>query len=87
MDQLVAAEVQRIQQEGLLVPREAEEGGVELIWEKGDVEISRVQKFWPTAPAEGEPGGSPIAWYTNPQTEAFCGMLGLENKINPAPPP
>ena len=25
------------------------------------------------------------AWYTNPQTEAFCAMLGLENKINPAP--
>jgi lariat debranching enzyme len=26
-----------------------------------------------------------VAWYTNPQTEAFCGMLGIENKINPAP--
>lgn len=25
------------------------------------------------------------AWYTNPQTEAFCGMLGIENKINPTP--
>lgn len=25
------------------------------------------------------------AWYTNPQTEAFCGMLGIENKINPSP--
>jgi hypothetical protein len=25
------------------------------------------------------------AWYTNPQTEAFCGMLGIPNKINPAP--
>lgn len=23
------------------------------------------------------------AWYTNPQTEAFCGMLGVQNKINP----
>ena len=31
-------------------------------------------------------GGLTIAaWYTNPQTEAFCGMLGLPNKINPAP--
>jgi hypothetical protein len=26
------------------------------------------------------------SWYTNPQSEAFCSMLGLENKINPAPP-
>ena len=24
-------------------------------------------------------------WYTNPQTVAFCGMLELENKINPPP--
>lgn len=25
-------------------------------------------------------------WYTNPQTVAFCDMLQIENKINPAPP-
>jgi lariat debranching enzyme len=24
-------------------------------------------------------------WYTNPQTEAFCGMLEIANKINPPP--
>lgn len=24
--------------------------------------------------------------YTNPQTVAFCEMLGIENKINPPPP-
>jgi hypothetical protein len=24
-------------------------------------------------------------WYTNPQTVAFCDMLGLENKVNPVP--
>ena len=24
-------------------------------------------------------------WFTNPQTEAFCNMLGLDNKINPKP--
>lgn len=24
-------------------------------------------------------------WYTNPQTEAFCAMLEIENKINPPP--
>lgn len=23
-------------------------------------------------------------WYTNPQTAAFCSMLGIENKINPS---
>ena len=70
-----------------------------LVWEKGLIDVDRVQKFWPTAPAHGEPGGSDgvyfplsvlrwliiVAWYTNPQTEAFCGMLGIENKINPAP--
>lgn len=26
------------------------------------------------------------SWYTNPQTEAFCEMLGLTNKVNPIPP-
>lgn len=29
--------------------------------------------------------GTSAAWYTNPQTEAFCGMLGIPNMINPAP--
>lgn len=24
-------------------------------------------------------------WYTNPQTEAFCKMIGMTNKINPPP--
>lgn len=26
-----------------------------------------------------------VSWYTNPQTEAFCAMLGIPNKINPVP--
>jgi hypothetical protein len=30
--------------------------------------------------------GRAAPWYTNPQTEAFCRMLELENKINPPPP-
>ncbi|EIW67435.1 hypothetical protein TREMEDRAFT_74581 [Tremella mesenterica DSM 1558] len=55
-------------------------------WAKGLVEISKVQKFQKTAPAQGEAGGSDDAWYTNPQTEAFCRMLGIENKINPNSP-
>lgn len=96
---MVQAELKRIQEEGLLVPSAegVEPGG--LVWEKGDIDIGRVQKFWPTAPAQGEPGGSSsestrswtwtalikAAWYTNPQTEAFCGMLQIPNRINPAP--
>jgi len=88
---MVADELERIRQEGLLVPG-ALDGAMDmtepppLVWEHGPVDIGRVQQFWPTAPPEGHPGGSPSAWYTNPQTEAFCGMLGLENKVNPRPP-
>ncbi|KAN0061546.1 lariat debranching enzyme [Thecaphora frezii] len=52
------------------------------------LDIHRVQRFVRTAPAPFEPGGlvlSQPSWYTNPQTEAFCNMLGIENKINPRP--
>jgi hypothetical protein len=28
---------------------------------------------------------STAAWYTNPQTEAFCALLEIENKVNPVP--
>jgi lariat debranching enzyme len=88
---LVADELARIRAEGLLVPsptpaEDDPDAEVQLVWEHGPVDIGRVQQFWPTAPPEGHPGGSPTAWYTNPQTEAFCGMLGLENKVNPRPP-
>lgn len=27
----------------------------------------------------------PASWYTNPQTEAFCDMIGIPNQINPVP--
>lgn len=30
-------------------------------------------------------GVSPVMWYTNPQTEAFCEMIGVDNKVNPVP--
>ncbi|ORX38688.1 lariat debranching enzyme, C-terminal domain-domain-containing protein [Kockovaella imperatae] len=90
MDRMIQLELDKIEQDGLLVPRikgqGEQDGPVELVWERGPIDIARVQQFWPTAPAHGEPGGSPTAWYTNPQTEAFCGMLGIQNKINPAPP-
>lgn len=53
------------------------------------LDVDRVQRFVRTAPAPFEPGGlnqGPPSWYTNPQTEAFCHMIGVENKINPRPP-
>ncbi|WVO17210.1 hypothetical protein L204_104902 [Cryptococcus depauperatus] len=88
MEQMIQDEIQRIQDEGLLVPKECVENGegdgTELVWEKGEIDIGRVQRFWWTAPPEGHPGGNERMSYTNPQTEAFCGMLGLVNKVNPA---
>ncbi|SGY38436.1 BQ5605_C003g02030 [Microbotryum silenes-dioicae] len=55
---------------------------------QGCIEIAQVQQFSRTAPGFGEPGwDSPIpTWYTNPQTEALCALLGIENRINPPPP-
>ncbi|WOO82451.1 Lariat debranching enzyme B [Vanrija pseudolonga] len=91
LDAMIDDEIQRIRQEGLLVPAPLSEenlahGAVPpLVWERGPVDVGRVQQFWPTAPPEGQPGGSASAWYTNPQTEAFCGMLGIDNKVNPRP--
>ncbi|RSH81388.1 hypothetical protein EHS25_006920 [Saitozyma podzolica] len=49
-------------------------------------ELERIREEGLLVPPRGQPGGNPTAWYTNPQTEAFCGMLGIPNKINPAPP-
>lgn len=87
LEQMVKDEIARIKEEGLLVPTEPQDGAIEgqegLVWEKGKVDVGRVQRFWWTAPPEGHPGGNDAAWYTNPQTEAFCGMLGVQNKINP----
>ncbi|OCF57434.1 hypothetical protein L486_04892 [Kwoniella mangroviensis CBS 10435] len=93
LKQLVSDERQRIEEEGLLVPSANvnEDGTVDLVWTKGPIEIERVQKFWPTAPSQSQlppgPDGNLGAdqWYTNPQTEAFCGLLGLQNRVNPAP--
>ncbi|CBQ70428.1 related to lariat-debranching enzyme [Sporisorium reilianum SRZ2] len=53
-----------------------------------ELDVYRVQQFVRTAPAPFEPGGlsqAPPAWYTNPQTEAFCHFVGIENRINPRP--
>ncbi|KLT42695.1 hypothetical protein CC85DRAFT_245382, partial [Cutaneotrichosporon oleaginosum] len=84
---LVADELVRIKQEGVLVPEDESDPlphCTPLDWESADdIEVGRVQQFWPTAPAY--PGGEPGQWYTNPQTEAFCGMLGIQNKVNPRP--
>ncbi|GLB42488.1 putative lariat debranching enzyme, C-terminal domain [Lyophyllum shimeji] len=55
--------------------------------------VRECQTFVMTAPPLGHgeegrkaPGRIPQPpWYTNPQTEAFCGMLEIPNKINPPP--
>jgi len=50
--------------------------------------VTDVQQFTPTAPGPGAEGPNMTRqppWYTNPQTEVFCAMLGLTNKINPPP--
>ncbi|KAF8606029.1 DBR1-domain-containing protein [Ceratobasidium sp. AG-I] len=57
----------------------------------GEREIAHVQQFAITAPGPINTNQRPPRnlqqppWYTNPQTEAFCEMLGLENKVNPPP--
>ncbi|KAF9463446.1 DBR1-domain-containing protein [Collybia nuda] len=51
--------------------------------------VSECQIFAQTAPGPGSEGSAKNQqppWYTNPQTEAFCSMLELKNKINPPPP-
>ncbi|SPO22684.1 related to lariat-debranching enzyme [Ustilago trichophora] len=59
--------------------------------EDGDgewLDVARVQQFVRTAPAPFEQGGlnqGLPSWYTNPQTEAFCRLVGIENQINPRP--
>ncbi|KAH9483024.1 Lariat debranching enzyme [Psilocybe cubensis] len=58
--------------------------------------VSECQSFARTAPGPGHEGGNKFKqrwlsvldaapWYTNPQTEAFCRMLDIPNKINPPP--
>ncbi|CAE6449313.1 unnamed protein product [Rhizoctonia solani] len=57
----------------------------------GEREIRHIQEFTMTAPGPVNTNPRPARnirqppWYTNPQTEAFCSMLGLENKVNPPP--
>ncbi|PWN30005.1 hypothetical protein BDZ90DRAFT_215327 [Jaminaea rosea] len=51
--------------------------------------VEPIQHFVRTAPSTSDPQGSmpgPPPWFTNPQTEALCHWLQMENKIN-APPP
>ncbi|CAA7260148.1 unnamed protein product [Cyclocybe aegerita] len=58
--------------------------------EHGEIPVFDHQTFVMTAPGPGSEGPEknrqPRA-YTNPQTEAFCRMLDVLNKINPPPPP
>ncbi|KDQ15942.1 hypothetical protein BOTBODRAFT_31397 [Botryobasidium botryosum FD-172 SS1] len=58
----------------------------ELMWVKENIgedkSIDDVQQFSMTAPGpSGEKRGQAPIRYSNPQTEAFCNMLGITNKI------
>jgi len=62
----------------------------ELSWVKENLPASGlgpvkdVQTFVCTAPGPSkERKNQPLLWYTNPQTEAFCEMLHIPNKVNP----
>ncbi|KIJ61557.1 hypothetical protein HYDPIDRAFT_115714 [Hydnomerulius pinastri MD-312] len=55
---------------------------------KSPLSVEERQTFVRTAPGPGSEGSAKFhqpPWYTNPQTVAFCDMLGIENKINPPP--
>jgi hypothetical protein len=50
------------------------------------MDIEQVQTFCFTAPPHNAPeAAQPNQWFTNMQTEAFAGFIGVENKINPLP--
>ncbi|KAF9045383.1 lariat debranching enzyme, C-terminal domain-containing protein [Panaeolus papilionaceus] len=54
----------------------------------GEIPISDYQTFVMTAPGPGTEGQAKFQqppWFTNSQTESFCRMLGVPNKINPPP--
>jgi len=64
----------------------------ELAWVEQNVkelDIRTMQTFWATAPnplpEQGKGRKQQPPWYTNPQTEAFCQLLQIPNKVN-APP-
>jgi len=56
--------------------------------EQGEIPVMDHQTFVMTAPGPGSEGPSKFQQppcYTNPQTEAFCRMLDIPDKINPPP--
>ncbi|KZP27058.1 DBR1-domain-containing protein [Athelia psychrophila] len=68
--------------------KEGEEtGGHTYVAEECVRNVEDCQNFVMTAPgsdSKGDKNAQPL-WYTNPQTEAFCQMIGVPNKINPPP--
>lgn len=61
-----------------------------LLSTRENVVIQDMQSFVITAPApdaEGKGPKQPPPHYANPQTQAFCTMLEIENKIDPAQAP
>jgi lariat debranching enzyme len=61
------------------------DAAIDTLDARADGPIADIQVFAKTAPAEGE--GEPAVHYTNPQTTAFCAMLGIADLTNPAPAP
>ncbi|KAJ9112607.1 hypothetical protein QFC19_000627 [Naganishia cerealis] len=50
------------------------------------LDIEQVQTFCFTAPPHNAPeAAEPNQWFTNMQTEAFAGYIGVPNKVNPLP--
>jgi len=53
---------------------------------RGEIPIGDVQNFVKTAPAPEDPNGlsqiMPPA-YSNPQTRAFCDLIGIDDKVSP----
>ncbi|KAJ9123081.1 hypothetical protein QFC22_001271 [Naganishia vaughanmartiniae] len=50
------------------------------------MDVEQVQTFCFTAPPHNAPeAAQPNQWFTNMQTEAFAGLIGVENKVNPLP--
>ncbi|KZO89748.1 Metallophos-domain-containing protein [Calocera viscosa TUFC12733] len=72
------------------LPTMKAEVGRQLAWVKshlthgGAIPINDVQQFKKTA-SGGTEQTRGVRWYTNPQTEALCKLLEVENVINPPP--
>ncbi|KAG9313445.1 lariat debranching enzyme [Chiua virens] len=75
----ISAEMEWVEEN---IDRKATNDGVDI-----PLSVDRCQTFVQTAPGPGSEGNAKLQQppsYINPQTVAFCSMLGIENKINPS---